>query len=193
MTKKIKTLIAILMSLTLMLAMTACGPKEEAAEEPVTDTQTEEQTETTDATDATDATDVAEAYDIASNLKESSDGDAKTIDTDHFTLTLPLGETWTYETDSETSITFYNIAGREADCGGRLLSIVAYEPDDTSYEEIPHYSVVGESGGKVYIAEYPSDVQADIEVEEHMEQYQTVYAEVNKIEENAEDSPLVLK
>ena len=117
----------------------------------------------------------------------------KIVDTDHFTLTLPLGGTWDYDYDSKTSITFYNIAGREADCGGRLFSLVAYEPDDKSYETLPHYSVVGEAGGKVYVAEYPSDVQADIEVEEHMEQYQTVYAEVNKIETKAADSPLVLK
>jgi hypothetical protein len=52
---------------------------------------------------------------------------------------------------------------------------------------------VGESDGKVYVAEYPSDVQADVEVEDHMEQYQTVYAEVSKIESKAADSPLVLK
>lgn len=52
---------------------------------------------------------------------------------------------------------------------------------------------MGESGGKVYVAEYPSDVQADVEVEEHMEQYQTVYAEVGKIEAKTADSPLVLK
>ena len=98
-----------------------------------------------------------------------------------------------YDYDSKTSITFYNIAGREADCGGRLFSLVAYEPDDDSYKGLPHYSVVGESGGKVYVAEYPSDVQADVEVEEHMKQYETVYAEVNKIEAKAADSPLVLK
>ena len=101
--------------------------------------------------------------------------------------------TWDYDYDSKTSITFYNIAGREADCGGRLFSLVAYEPDDDSYKGLPHYSVVGESGGKVYVAEYPSDVQADVEVEEHMKQYETVYAEVNKIEAKAADSPLVLK
>ncbi len=186
MTRKTKTIIAaILMSLTLMLVMTACGSKEEPAEEPATDTQTEEQAPTDE---------TADDYDIAANLKLMGDPDGvKIVDTDHFTLTLPLGGTWDYDYDSKTSITFYNIAGREADCGGRLFSLVAYEPDDTSYENLPHYSVVGEAGGKVYVAEYPSDVQADIEVEEHMEQYQTVYAEVSKIESKAADSPLVLK
>ena len=185
MTRKMKTMIAIMMSLTLMLAMTACGSKEEPAEESAADTQTEQQAENDE---------TADAYDIAANLKIMGDPEGvKIIDTDHFTLTLPLGGTWDYDCDSKTSITFYNIAGREADCGGRLFSLVAYEPDDTSYENLPHYSVVGEAGGKVYVAEYPSDVQADVEVEEHMEQYQTVYAEVSKIESKAADSPLVLK
>ena len=185
MTRKTKTIIAIMMSLTLMIALTACGSKDETAEEPAADSQTEEQT-------ATDET--ADDYDIAANLKMMGDPEGvKIIDTDHFTLTLPLGGTWDYDCDSKTSITFYNIAGKEADCGGRLFSLVAYEPDDDSYKGLPHYSVVGESGGKVYVAEYPSDVQADMEVEEHMEQYQTVYAEVSKIESKAVDSPLVLK
>ena len=185
MTGKTKTIIAILISLTLMLAMAACGAKDEPEQESAAETQTEEQP-------AAEST--ADDYDIAANLKMMGDPEGvKIVDTDHFTLTLPLGGTWDYDYDSKTSITFYNIAGREADCGGRLFSLVAYEPDDTSYETLPHYSVVGESGGKVYVAEYPSDVQADVEAEEHMEQYQTVYAEVSKIESKAADSPLVLK
>ena len=185
MTRKTKAIIAILISLTIMLAMTACGSKEESADGAASDTQTEEQA-------AIDES--AGDYDIAANLKMKGDPEGvKIIDTDHFTLTLPLGGTWDYDNDSKTSITFYNIAGREADCGGRLFSLVAYELDDTSYENLPHYSVVGEADGKVYVAEYPSDVQADIEVEEHMEQYQTVYAEVSKIESKATDSPLELK
>ncbi len=184
MTRRIKTIIAIMMSLTLMIAMTACGSKDESTEEPASDSRTEEQT-------ATDET--ADDYDIAANLKMMGDPEGvKIIDTDHFTLTLPLGGTWDYDCDSKTSITFYNIAGKEADCGGRLFSLVAYEPDGYGYNGLPHDSVVGESGVKVYVAEYPSDVQADVEVEEHMEQYQTVYAEVSKIESKAADSPLVL-
>lgn len=183
--KKLSKIVCLLMALVLMIVMTACGSKKESTEEPVTDAQTEEQASTDEASDD---------YDIAANLKLMGDPEGvKIVDTDHFTLTLPLGGTWDYDYDSKTSITFYNIAGREADCGGRLFSLVAYEPGDTSYENLPHYSVVGEADGKVYVAEYPSDVQADIEVEEHMEQYQTVYAEVSKIESKAADSPLVLK
>ena len=73
------------------------------------------------------------------------------------------------------------------------MTLVAVDPDDDSYKGLPHYSIVGENGGKTYVAVYPSDVQADIENEEHMKQYEAVYAEVSKIEAKAADSPLVLK
>ena len=178
MTKKTRGIIAILISLILVLAMTACGSRNEAAEE-TSEPEAELVTE--------------EEYDIASNLNETVNGDSKTITTDYFTLTLSLPDTWNYEQDSSTSITFYNIAGREAGCGGRLMTLVAVDPDDDSYKGLPHYSIVGENGGKTYVAVYPSDVQADIENEEHMKQYEAVYAEVSKIEAKAADSPLVLK
>ena len=183
--KKNLKLLALLLALVLAVAMTACGSKEESSEEPLSDaTQTEEQAETEVATDD---------YDIAANIRLAGGGDEKAVDTDHFTLTLTHGDTWDYEIDSKTSITFYNIAGREAGCGGRLLTLIAYEPGDTTYEEMPHYCVVGEKDGKVYVAEFPSDVQADVENEQNMNDYMEVYSEVNKIEEGAEDSPLVLK
>ncbi len=180
MTRMTKTIITILMSFVLVLAMTACGSKNEPAEEAA-----ESEAEATEVTE--------EEYNIASNLKETVSEGTKTIETDYFTLTLSLPDTWNFEQDSSTSITFYNITGRDAGCGGKLLTLIAFEPEDDSYKGFPHYSVVGESGGKVYIADYPSDVQADMEVEEHMKQYETVYAEVNKIEAKAADSPLVLK
>jgi hypothetical protein len=53
--------------------------------------------------------------------------------------------------------------------------------------------VIGEKDGKMYIAEYPSDVQFDPSDEKSMEDYQAVYAEVNKIRDGSGDSPIVLK
>ena len=184
MTVKNKKLIGLVLAVSLLLTIAGCSKDENPADEQQPETRTEEQT--------AESTETAD-YDIASNLKQEDSGDEKSIDTDYLTIKLTHGSSWDYSIDSKTSITFYNIAGKEADCGGRLFSLVAYEPDDDSYKGLPHYSVVGESDGKVYVAEYPSDVQADVEIEEHMEQYQTVYAEVSKIESKAADSPLVLK
>ena len=180
--RKLKILISILLSLTLVFAMTACGSKTEP--EPEKETKTEEQTET--------QTDESAEYDIASNLRLAG-GDEKLLDTDYFRITLSHGSSWDYTADSKTSITIYNIAAREANCGGRLVSIVAYDAGDNSYENLPSYGVIGEKDGKMYIAEYPSDVQFDPSDEKSMEDYQAVYEEVNKIRDGSGDSPFVLK
>ena len=180
--RKMKILISILMSIMLVLALTACGSKAEP--EPETEPQTETGQETTE--DSGD-------YDIASNLQLAGGGDEQAIDTDHFTSTLTHGSSWDYTVDSRTSITIYNVAAREANCGGRLVSIKAYDPADKDYEMLPSYSIIGEKNGKMYIAEYPSDVQFDPSDEQSAADYQAVFEEVNKIKEGAADSPLVLK
>lgn len=177
-----------MMSLVLVFGITACGSKIES--EPEEETQTEEQAET--------QADEPADYDIASNLQiangvDGEGGNTQVIDTDHFTLTLSHGGTWDYTVDSKTSITIYNIASREADCGGRLVSIIAYDAGDKDYEMLPSYGVIGEKDDKVYIAEYPSDVQFNFEDEQATADYQAVYDELNKIRDGSGDSPIVLK
>lgn len=186
MTRGTKKIIAMLMSLALVFAVTACGSKTEPETE--AEPQTEEQTETQQETTESPA-----EYDIASNLQLAGGGDEKAIDTDYFTITLTHGSSWDYTVDSKTSITIYNIASREADCGGRLVSIIAYDAGDKDYEMLPSYSVIGEKDGKVYIAEYPSDVQFNFEDEQATADYQAVYDELNKIRDGSGDSPIVLK
>jgi predicted small lipoprotein YifL len=177
---KHKTVIVMFLSLVLVFAMTACGSKPE----PENETQTDTGQETAENSDD---------YDIASNLQLAGGGDEKALDTDHFTVELTHGSSWDYTVDSKTSITIYNVAAREANCGGRLVSIKAYDPADKDYEMLPSYSVIGEKNGKLYIAEYPSDVQFDPTDEQAAEDYQAVFEEVNRIREGAADSPLVLK
>ena len=188
MTRRTKGFIAIMMSLVLVFGIKACGSKIES--EPEEETQTEEQAET--------QADEPADYDIASNLQiangvDGEGGNTQVIDTDHFTLTLSHGGTWDYTVDSKTSITIYNIASREADCGGRLVSIIAYDAGDKDYEMLPSYGVIGEKDGKVYIAKYPSDVQFNFEDEQATADYQAVYDELNKIRDGSGDSPIVLK
>lgn len=188
MTRRTKGFIAIMMSLVLVFGITACGSKIES--EPEEETQTEEQAET--------QADEPADYDIASNLQiangvDGEGGNTQVIDTDHFTLTLSHGGTWDYTVDSKTSITIYNIASRETDCGGRLVSIIAYDAGDKDYEMLPSYGVIGEKDDKVYIAEYPSDVQFNFEDEQATADYQAVYDELNKIRDGSGDSPIVLK
>ena len=182
--KKSKLLISILLSIMLIFTMTTCGSKTDA--EPETESETEAQTETETTTEE------SAEYDIASNLRLAG-GDEKLLDTDYFRITLPCGPSWDYTVDSKTSITIYNIASKEADCGGRLVSIIAYDADDKEYEVLPSYSVIGEKGGKVYIAEYPTDVQFNMDDEQATEDYKAVYDEVNKIRDGGTDSPIELK
>ena len=179
---KPKTVIAMFLSLVLVFAMTACGSKPEREPEKETQTDTGQVT-------AENSYD----YDIASNLQLAGGGDEKALDTDHFTITLTHGSSWDYTEDSRTSITIYNVAAREANCGGRLVTIKAYDPADKDYEMLPSYSVIGEKNGKMYIAEYPSDVQFDPSDEQAAADYQAVFEEVNRIREGAADSPLVLR
>lgn len=186
--KKYRTIVSLLLASSMVLAMmTACGSSQAApAEEPAETEEDEEAVETEE--------DVIEGdFDLAAGLTETETEDSRTIETDYFTLTLPLPETWTYEINEDGSISFYNIAAKENNCGGHLMTLVALDPADTDHEGIPHYSDVGEAGGKLIIAEYPSDVQADIENEDHMKEYETVYGEIMKIEEGAADAPLTLK
>ena len=180
--KKTKLLISILLSILLILTMTACS------------SNTESESETETGTETTKTTETPAEYDIASNLQVTEDGDVKSIDTDHFTLTLSHGSSWGYEINSKTMITIFNIASHDADYGGRLVSIEVYDADDKEYEEmLPSYSVIGEKDGKVYVAEYPTDVQWDHEDAQAEEDYRAVYEEVNKIRDGSGDSPIVLK
>lgn len=187
-----------LMSLTLVLAltfaMTACGSKEQKpAEESAAAEETQEAEQTQEAETEEAAVEESE-YDIAANLTDTVNEDGtRTIETDHFTLTLPLGDTWEYEVNDAASISFYNSAAKNNNFGGHLFTLVAVDPADTDYQNLPHYAEVGEMDGFLYIAEYPSDVQADIANDQNRADYEAVYAELAKIEAQAEDMPLTLK
>lgn len=197
---RVKSIIAILVCIMIVFAVTACssGNEPEPEEEQQTEIQTESvpeeepQTETPVETTQEPATETPAEYDIASNLRLAG-GDEKLLDTDYFRITLSRGPSWDYEVDSKTAITIYNIASREAGVGGRLVSIIAYDLEDKEYEMLPSYSVIGESGGKVYVAEYPTDVQFDHENAQTEADYRAVYEEVNRIRDGGSDSPIVLK
>lgn len=178
-----KALMGSIMAVTLAFAIAGCGSQSESEKD---FSPTETTTETT--------TEAPAPYDIASNLTfedgQTADGEtAAVLDTDHFTLTLASADDWSYKINNETSITIYDIAARDAGVGGRLATIIAYDKDDKSYEQLPSFTVAGESGDKVYIVEYPSDVQFDPQ----NKTYLPMYDQLQKIRDGAADSPLVLK
>lgn len=178
--RKMMKLMALLLTIVLALAFTACGSQEEPEEEAAEGELVAE--ETTD------------AFDISAGMtrEDNAETGEATIDNDYFTVTLPDADQWGYDIDSPTSITFFHIASREAECGGRLFSVEAFEPDDESYDPMP-FEVLGEKDGKKFVVTYPSDVQTDLENEETSAEYQKLFAIAQSIKADDPSSPVVLK
>ena len=157
-------------------------PQDEAA---VTETETGAVTEETET-----IVETPDSYDIAANLKLKEKDDVKTLKTDHFILTLTHGDSWDVKVNSKTSITIYNTALYEANRGGKLVTILAFDTDDDSYDVLPDYSVIGKSGGKVYVAAYPTDMQYDSSNKKAVSDYMAVFDEASRLKEGTENSPL---
>ena len=132
-------------------------------------------------------------YDIAAGLKLKEKDGIKTLRTDHFALTLTHGDSWDAKVNSRNSITIYNTALYEANRGGKLVTILAYDSGDENYVVLPEYNVIGESGGKVYIAAYPTDMQYDSSNKKAVADYLTVFDEVSRLMEECPDCPLIFR
>ena len=156
--------------------------------QPEPDTETEVVIE-----EPTDTAETQEDYDIAANLKLKDKDGVKTLSTDHFTMTLSHGKSWDAKVNGKTSITLYNTALYEANHGGKLVTILAYDAGDESYDVLPEYNVIGERGGKVYIAAYPTDLQYDSNDKKAVANYLAVFEEVSRLIEDAPDCPLTFK
>ena len=140
-----------------------------------------------------DVPEVQADYDIASGLKLKDKDGMKTLSTDHFTLTLSHGDSWDAKVNSKTSITIYNTALYEANQGGKLVTILAYDAGDENYDVLPEYNVIGKSGGKLYIAAYPTDMQYDSSNKKAVADYMAVFEEVSRLMEDSSDCPLTFR
>lgn len=104
-------------------------------------------------------------YDIARNIGVGYDK-TEFLYSDHFVLNMPdFPSDWDYEVLSKTAFQIVHYPSRDAGCGGNVVSIMAYDKDDDSYNILPHYTVAGESKDKIYIACFPTDVQFSRETE----------------------------
>ena len=157
-------------------------------EQPEADTETEAVTEETE-----EKPEVQADYDIAAGLKLKDKDGVKTLSTDHFTLKLTHGKSWDAKVNSKNSMTIYNTVLYEANHGGKLVTILAYDKGDESYDVLPEYNVIGESGSKVYIAAYPTDMQYDSSDKKAVANYLAVFEEVSRLMEDAPDCPLTFR
>ena len=191
MMNKLKKTAVLLGGVMLILLMIVWGIKHTM--KPL-DVQPEPDPETEVAMDEPEETTEAPAdYDIASGMKLKDKDGVKTLSTDHFTLTLTHGDSWDAKVNNKTSITVYNTSLYEANRGGKLVTILAYDADDESYDVLPEYSVIGKNGGKVYIASYPTDMQYDSSDKKAVAAYMAVFEEVSRLVEDAPDCPLAFK
>ena len=140
---------------------------------------------TTEATETT--TEATDDYDIMAN-SQLVDGMLYGND---FLLIMPDNDSWGYEQTSKTTVEIYLKSAREAGYGGNLVTIMAFDPEDTSYENFPDYSVAGhgQNCGKTFVALFPTDVQFDPQDSEQEAAYQDLYTYVKKIGEGAVNSP----
>ena len=158
------------------------------------DMQPEPDTETEAVNEEPEKTPEVQAdYDIAAGLKLKDKDGIKTLSTDHFTLKLTHGKSWDARVNSKTSITIYNKALYEGNRGGKLVTILAYDAGDESYDVLPEYNVIGESGGKVYIAAYPTGMQYDSSNKKAVADYLAVFEEVSKLTEDTPECPLTFR
>ena len=129
-------------------------------------------------------------YDISSGIKQKEKDGVKTLKTDHFTLILSHGKSWDAKVNSKRSITVYNKALNKAKRGGELVTILAYDAGDKSYEVLPEYNIIGTSNKQVYIAAFPTDVQFDESDMKSYNDYMAVFDEVSNLKEGASGCPL---
>ena len=107
---------------------------------------------------------------------EPKQGDSAVLSNKTFTIKVP--EEWPdkiYAEITEDEIKIYQKAAYEAFGGGWLGTIRMYD-DDSVYPMLPAYEVIAYRNEKHFVAEYPSDVQADVENQESMDEYFEMFA-----------------
>lgn len=167
---------------SLVFAFAGCDS--DSDEKNIEDTET-----TTEATEAT--TEAAADYDIMEGSQLVENGSELLLYGNDFLLIMPNDDDWGYEKSSDDSLEIYLKDAREDGMEGNLVTIMAFDPEDTSYENFPDYTVAGhgQNCGKTFIALFPTDVQYNAQDEDQTEDYNNLYNHVKKIAEGMANSP----
>ena len=169
-------------------AFAACGGSDTTEK-----STAESQTKSTDQTEPTEESkaETTDGYDIMEGFNLEQNGSELLLYGNDFLLTMPNNDDWGYEQTSGTTLTIYDKDAREDGYGGELVTIMAFDPDDTSYEEFPDYAVAGtgKNVNKTFIAQFPTDTQFDPSDKDDEAEYMELFDYVKKISEGAADSP----
>jgi len=105
------------------------------------------------------------------------------LSTDTFQITVPDELYNKIDVSTEyNSIHIHHKASQEAGYLGHIVSINVFSTE--IFKEIPCYELICESDGEFYVAEYPSDVQADAENEQTMKEYFEIFEQMPEIIKN---------
>ena len=187
----LKLMIAVVLCLCLVVAFIGCSGSAAEGEGGGEDATVE----TTEATEPTEeATEAPAEYDISEGMtvnKVEDDPETAIFVGNGFELTMPNTGTWSYEATTKDSVRIFHMDADSAGFGGTLVTIMAMDMDDTSYEEFPAFAIAGESEalGKRFIAMFPTDLQCNPEDETQAEEYPPLSEHVHKIDMNSADSP----
>lgn len=177
------SLILLMLVLASFGALTGCsgGDAEEPAEESGAAVESAGQT----------GEEPADDFDILAGSEIKEDGDIVYLYGNDFLLTMPNTVVWDIDQTSNDAFSIFLTDARESDYGGELVTIKAYDIDDTSYEELPAYHIagVGQNVNKRFIAIYPTDVRWDPSDSEQEAAYRDLSGYLDGIEEGAADSP----
>ena len=132
-------------------------------------------------------------YDVSENFEKAASGDGITyLYFNDFMLVMPDNEKYSFDMEGD-SVTFYLFSAQQEGYGGRLVTIKAFDMDDTSYEDFPmeaHVAGVGQNVNKRFVAIYPSDLQYNPQDSAQAADYKDLYSHLHKIGEGAANSPL---
>lgn len=135
----------------------------------------------------------AEGYDISEGLFQydnTAGENEKMLGGTYFDLTLPGTVPWGWEKTSNTSVKIYYQGALDSGYGGTVVTVRAYDPDDTSYLELPRYQIAGKSSDKVYVAIFPTDLQYDASNAVQTDEYNELMSYAKEIDEkNGTDNP----
>lgn len=130
-------------------------------------------------------------YDILQGLQIQRDGSALYMYGNDFLLSMPIDDDWEYVQNTKDSFSIIYIPGKNAGYGGHLVTIKAYDLNDTSYTNLPSYKIAGrgKNTNKVFVAIFPTDVQFDSNNKSQASRYQDLFEYVQKISDGAVNSP----
>ena len=132
---------------------------------------------------------LSDDYNILEGLDIYATSGTAVMDAEHFTLTAPAKPGWAYLQLNRYVFEIYYPPAEKGGFGGHIVSIAAYEFDDKSYEEAPHYAEIGEGQRKRFIAFYPTDVQFDPQDPKQAEEYGALFEWAQTMDSGNSSSP----